>query len=283
MSLIVGNFLFANVKVLRVHGEEGLGCHRLLFETEFALRAFEPEEEQALTQLSGRLAVQGPGGSLCYVGLLQTKNPSALVQGSRQAHQHTEILEAELERLRLERIEDLRAGKGLTFVLDIGGVVQERGRPHRVSTQVTHQVNQGTWVEILGGLGYQRMLLLELPVFDASNAPELASAVGHLERAQQALLGGEWRDAVGRCRDVYECIAQTVGDSEVRDPEVQTLFERARSMDKAARYRTIRRALKLMADAARHVDSQYDWNRTDALSMISMTSAIINQHAHARG
>jgi hypothetical protein len=75
-------------------------------------------------------------------------------------------------------------------------------------------VNQGVWIEVLGQMGYQQTLLIEVPAPDPHAQPELAEAVALLGQAQANLQRGHDRDAVGALRDVLEQL--TLG-AEVED------------------------------------------------------------------
>jgi hypothetical protein len=73
---------------------------------------------------------------------------------------------------------------------------------------LTYPANQGTWGETLGKLGDAKVILLEIPVPDASDSPELATAAKHLANAQQAMAWGHCRKAVGSCRDCLEPLSR---------------------------------------------------------------------------
>jgi len=78
-------------------------------------------------------------------------------------------------------------------------------------------------------MDYRKVMLLELPVPDAHLSPELAAAATSLGQAQQAMARGDYREAVGLCRDVLEEIMRALKDDDNID------FSGAREMDKAKR------------------------------------------------
>lgn len=130
-------------------------------------------------------------------------------------------------------------------------------------------------------MGYQRTLLVEVPMPDPNVQPELADAVTFLAQAQRHLLLGHDRDAVGSLRDVLEQVKLAFGDDDTLDPELnRVLFDHSRSMTKAERLHVVRRALMLVTHPARHRDQvsvAIDWSRIDAAQMISMTAAFVNE------
>jgi len=94
------------------------------------------------------------------------------------------------------------------------------------------------------------------------------------------LLGHD-RDAVGSLRDVLEQVMLAFGDDDAIDPDLnRILFDRSRSMTKGERLRVLRRALMLVTHPARHRDQvsvAIDWSRIDAIHMITMTAAFVNE------
>jgi hypothetical protein len=115
------------------------------------------------------------------------------IEVRQYTNKRSEVLDIELDHRRLEAIEEIRLGEGLTFALSLWGRVTVESTFHNVSHEDSLQVNQGTWVELLGQCGYARTILLEVPVPDIDSAPALAEAVSHVQKAQEALVGGGYR------------------------------------------------------------------------------------------
>jgi len=190
-------------------------------------------------------------------------------------------MEIELDARRVEAIEETRRGGGFLLRLDIRGQLTQGPRPRPAFESIHHPVNQATWVEVLAQMGYGRTLLLEVPMPAIEETPRLADSVKHLEKAQQAMLRGEWREAAGCCRDVLEALADAVGDADVSDPEVKTLFVNARAMGKDARLRSLRRALMIMSPPARHADqvaTAFEWERRDARVLYAAVAMLVSRY-----
>lgn len=183
----------------------------------------------------------------------------------------------DLDRARVEAIEAVRAGGDLSLDVHLHWRLAgdtEASNAERVD------VNQGVWVGVLGQLGYQRTLLIEVPVPDAAAQPELAEAVRLLGDAQGHMLAGRDREAVGALRDVLEAVARALGDDDKDDPVVNELFANQKTLTKAQRLRVVRRALKLVTHPARHRDQVavgIDWGRLDSAQMIAMVAAFVNE------
>ena len=141
-------------------------------------------------------------------------------------------------------------------------------------------IPQGVWVPMLEQMGYQRTLLLEVSIPDADHRPELANAVELLSRSQGLIAEGQYTEAVGICRDVLEEITRALKDENVPDVPVAGLFEQTRQMNKAERLRLLRRAAKVLTHPARHRDevaAAIEWSRIDAVSIVTITAALIQE------
>jgi hypothetical protein len=187
-------------------------------------------------------------------------------------------LEMELDRARLEAIEVRRAGGNLDLTLNLHAeVASPAGATRREFQQVTHHINQGVWVAILEQVGYQRTLLVEMPVPNAQADRRFRRAIDALSDAQRAASWGDYREAVGLCRDVMEAFGEAVGDDDAQTvlPE---LFNGQRQMDKAQRQQLLRRALKVFTHPARHRDSSalaFEWSRADAAAALTISAALL--------
>ena len=83
-----------------------------------------------------------------------------------------------------------------------------------------HPLKRDAWIEILKNVGYAEKILMEFPSLPRSSNPQLAHAFEHLQGAQQSLFQGEYREAVGRCRDVLEALSLGLGEADSTKPEV---------------------------------------------------------------
>lgn len=280
---------FAVANLREVLGEAGLGFFRLLTRVELTLHP-QPSETVRLTEVVGNLKVRSGnsqkfhtlGRSISTGGPLAQEVLSRQIQQAANPQQVSLNLATDLDRRMIEAIEELRLGGDLYFLLDLWGRATVYTDPHYSEIigyeQLTQRVNQGTWVEVLGQMGYQHTMLLEIPV-PGPNAPQaLSNAVGALTQAQHALIQGRYRDAVGACRDALEAFRLVMGDPP-NDPALYQLFQNSNSWDKATRLQLVRRALLTLMHPARHADQvavQHDWDRDDAVAVITMVSALMH-------
>ncbi len=84
---------------------------------------------------------------------------------------------------------------------------------------------------------------------------------------------GEYREAVAACRDVLEEVSRAL-----KDDRIQLNGKEQRDWDKAERLLQLRRALKVVVHPAKHrdeVSAAIEWTRRDAISIVTMTSAVL--------
>jgi hypothetical protein len=185
-----------------------------------------------------------------------------------------------LEPALIRAIEDIRNGGGLSWRLHCSYRLRLRDVDTVLNDVQEISIPQGIWIPLLEQMGYQQTMLLEVPVPDGDRRPELAHAVALLKRSERLIAEGQYIEAVGMCRDVLEEMSRALKDEPEPDPSVQSLFQNTRQMTKAERLRPLRRAAKVVTHPARHRDDvavAIDWSRIDALSIVSITAALIQE------
>lgn len=272
MSFTTNSKVFAEAEISGLQGEAGLGFHRLTVRLKINIHPKPQAEQVLLIDLGGELSVELPGGIRKSIGRLDPRG--GLPLQNREYVWSTEIrLDIEMEPRRIEALEEVRAGGGLGLSIYLNGMALDHNGYHQVSDNLSYRVNQGTWIEILGQLGFARIMLLEVPVPDDVINPALAKAVKHLQQAHGQMLSGHDREAVGCCRDAIEAIQVALGDS-----TASAFPANKRDWDKHHRLRALRQTLIEVCHPARHADevsARFEWNRDDSLSMISMVAGLI--------
>ncbi|MBJ7604586.1 MAG: hypothetical protein JF888_15630 [Candidatus Dormibacteraeota bacterium] len=264
----IGN-RFAEGEVADVRGLAGVGFHRLAIDLKFIVDPH-PAPSPKVTRLVAD--VTGPGNQM--LGRAHPDPNHLPLSAYDFVHEQRVTMTFDLDRRRLEAIEDIRNGGDFQLNLFIYSTLEDTsGNLNQQQLQASTTVNQGVWVRVLEQLGFSRTLLLELEVPSSAGDPGLAAAVVQLQKAQNALIQGEYRDAVGACRDVLEEVSKAVGDD-----RVQLGGKPVRELDKAERLVQLRQALKNVTHPARHRDevaANIDWVRRDAISIVTMTAAVI--------
>ena len=277
-ALMVDDKTFAKLEIKQVTGRHCLGFHRLNIIIDFQLTEHPGKEAPVILNLGGELKVKIQGTDH-IIGKITPSRGGLVLKPFSHSTKASCNFELDLDSLRLEAIEELRDSVGVYFIATIWGTAfSKTNGSHQVSQDLYHNINQGTWVEILAQLGYAKYMLLEIPIAEKNTNPELAQATEHLSSAQKAMMNGNYREAVGCCRDVLESLTTALKDSDTKDPEVQQLFANSKKMDKPARQRVIRKALKVLSNPARHADANaanIEWLRKDATSMITMVATMM--------
>ena len=119
-----------------------------------------------------------------------------------------------VSRAAIEELDAARNGGPVNFSIELHcDIAQASGGGVRTvfSGSESLTVKKGDWVELPEQNGHARRVLLEVDRPDAVNHPELARAVGHLEGAQGHAALGDWRPAVGECRDVLDALKMVLG------------------------------------------------------------------------
>ncbi len=280
-----GSTYFADVDLKRLWGSLGLGFYRLMAEIGITMHNRNPEEKVTVTNIGGELWVHGKDNKEHYLGYLRRQGVDLPLETYPHINTTSISLEAELSPQRISAIEEVRLGEDLSFRLDIFGIAngdrEKDSQPVRATLQ--YRANQSTWIEILEQMGYKRTMLLEVPIAEDEVSPLFAEARNHLQMAQTHLLRGHYRDAVGACRDVMEALSIALNDERDQLPEtIKSWFEDSRSMGKEERIRLMRRAFKVLTNAARHADeiaTSIEWGPVDARVSIIIAAALLQMAA----
>ena len=274
MDLYYENNKLARVRVAGMSGSSGIGFFRLVANLEFTFTS--RDDNVTLFPLTGRLAVGNRD-----VGRLFPL-AAELTKATPRDYPDTIALYADLDRPRVEALEAIRDGGALNVDVHVGGQVmsKQHGLCSLRSASDNYQLNQTGWIDVLRQMGYGETMLVEVPVTDG-----IKKATKFLAAAQKAVGLGNYREAVGACRDVLEAVSMGVDDGDEHDPDFTPLFANTRSKDKQARLRVLRQALKILTHPARHVDEVtvlFDWNREDAVSAIAATAALLRWQSAAK-
>lgn len=281
MSFNFDQWTIAAPGIRRIYGEPAAGFHRLLVDVVFNMPAYPQDKTYRVLELGGELRVRDDKGGQHYVGRMVPAKGSSFLESSAVATIRDTTFGVEVSRGTLDAIEKLRMG-GLTFMAALHGIILGQSGFREVNSQQDHAVNQGTWVEILNHFGYKKLMMIEIPIPDPLQSPNLSKAISYLAEAQSAVVERRFRNAVGSCRDVMESLSAALEDQDEKDLAVKAIFENARSMDKERRFRVVRQAMKVLSNPAHHADAAADqsgWDRMDALSIVAMSAVLLGRFA----
>lgn len=269
---------FAEISIGEIRGNQGLGFHRLQIEFEFQIKEQPQGPQTTIIQLGGDLHLAPYSDVRAYLGRLAPCSYFHPISSNPQSSSRKERLEIELDPRRLESIEEKRDGGDIGIAVDLCGMYVIDNRHGAFQVQGEKRLPQGAWTEILGQMGYMEYLLIEVPMPDKDISPEFAEAVNHLAAAKTALFNGHYKEAVSCCRLTLDAIRTAKGDKHLKNTDWIQCIEKTKILDKPERIRLIRRALYDLSSAAHHDDEvcrKFDWDRKDAVAMISMMATLI--------
>jgi len=286
--LTLGGSIFAEVDLRTLQGGQGLGFYRLIAQVDITTYGRQSGQEIAVTNVHGELWVRGRENSEFFLGYMRRQGTDMPLVTYQNTSKNYVPFEIELDPRRIASVERIRCGGDLFFKLKLYGVTSggPRDNPQPANVELQYRANQSTWIELLDQMGYQRTLLLEIPMPGEKDIPQFQKAAEYLQTSQTHMLRGHFRDAVGTCRDVLELISSGLNDEIDQPPDViKSWFESTREMDKGARLRLVRRSLKILTHPARHADevsTSFEWGPTDAIGAVMMTAALFQLAAENR-
>ena len=200
-------------------------------------------------------------------------------------------LEIELDARRIEWIEQQRAGKSLEAKLRIALQVQVFGNTKDLPNfsfglveassiygEIPLACPDTQWREnVLPGLGYGKVIALELPAVSVDACKELAHSFKALEKAQRHFQQGLYDDAVAACRvalDPFFEMVEKEGEPDKRIPKLKKSWERTIG---AATYQWLDAtlsAIKTTANKPHHSPNPH-FDRFEAQLLLVVTTAVI--------
>jgi hypothetical protein len=281
----------AEATIVGIDGAPGLGFYRLLVRLDIGLYPGGNNQTATLIPYGGELLVHAADGRQYHVGRLGPMGNNYLVEAINIKANQQVWFSVELDRTRLQAIEEIRAGGDLFFVLNLFVLLQwgaERFKYHQQVTPPSHRVNLKTWAEMREQMGAGRTVLIEVPEPDASRFPALVEPIKHWNEAWQAWFRSDYHDTIAKCRLTVESLSHTLGDA--TGPSFKTLLKAfaddQKAMDKTARMQLVRRALENLCHPPHHADpaaAQIKWTRNDAEFALTACSGLLHLYAAEGG
>ena len=146
---ILNGRVVAEVKISRFQGQVGLGFYRLLVQLDLVFMRMPEGEGAIIHELTGDLQIEGR-----YAGSLRLFQELGQFSIGQYEGSLPVLLVADLSLRQLQAIEDLRQGKGLTIGVNTsmtcwGKLHGGTGLLRASSGYLSHQMNQGAWIEVL--------------------------------------------------------------------------------------------------------------------------------------
>jgi len=219
-----------------------------------------------LRDLRGELRLQEHGGT---VASIEWAGPRRFVRSD--GHEHRIETVCELDRMRVERIEELRNGSAPTFHLQLWPTLVASGEwLDSETTVVLATVPRDTWVAILDGWNHSQTAVLEVP-FAEVRSDQFKKAVRHLTKARQWLSDGEYTAVVSECRLAIDGLFVDLDETD-KSKLARQLMPAVPS-ERADRYSAVVKALKDVAAEAHHKSA--DFGRAEAMFVLQSVSHAI--------
>lgn len=144
------------------------------------------------------------------VGYLHWAGQRHFVRSSSYGSENQIDLVCDLDALRIERIEEHRAGREAVFWLALWpSLVDNRGFLDSSVQTIRASIPRDKWVGVLGALTDARVTLLEI-TSPSLEAPEFDAAIGHLREARTRVDHGDFDESIACCRRAIEAIAKAL-------------------------------------------------------------------------
>lgn len=289
MSLSVDDYTVADFAVRKVHGMKCLGFGFLRFETKLDLLSERPGRSLALVDVCGTVnACPANGSAFVPLGNLVLPNGFRVTRqppgtpGTSPLPCHPDW-GLELALPKFSALERARSGGSLRFALKIKARFQREDRTFvDAYDDAECHVDQSEWIKAIGDMGYQKMTLIEVPLFDEDTDSRFALAGRYLQDATLSMRRGDWREAVGKCRSALEAAESSIGDGE----SVADIFKTKKSqrdLSRDERLMVLRKALLVCVHPAQHGDatsSAIVYTAEDASAFVTLTAAVLRRLAH---
>jgi hypothetical protein len=281
--LTVGSTQSAVRVVLKsINVRRGVGVSRFMF-------TFEINSKQQVVAgcplwLGGRVEVLERHGRVSpYLATFQPQaQPISLPQlGVDQTVQPTLTVSDR----QLQLIEENRSSSGIQLDIYLSGYAIQDGQHVPVGeAQISHQVSQSDWIDLLDKTSYRRVLLLELDAPDPHADPDLAEAIDYFAQAQHRYLEGEWRLTVESLRQSLASLVGKKADDEDQGTDVQDAFRDIRKESRETRVgyeprlELVRQAAKFLCDLGAHPEVA-ETRRHHARGALVMVGGLLHMFA----
>src|SRR5882762_2969090 len=154
----------AEVGVIRVSGEPALGFYRLEVTVE-VLPKRKTLNIQSIARFGGELLLKATAGGrpLPLASLQPYSNGPTSLPWNTDGERLYLYLVADLDRSRLDALEEIRAGRDIIMTVRLNVELQEGVSTNGAVLLMDHPLKRDAWIEILKNVGYAEKILMEFP------------------------------------------------------------------------------------------------------------------------
>ena len=275
MSLMVHNYIMADVQTTDVIGERGLGTYMLKFSITFAIPNQYPGDPAGMLidDLRANVWVQPANQGRLLLGPGEFEQP-LIIRRLNHATSQPSLSRVMLSDRQLLALEEFRGNGGLVFEIELIGLAHAPNGTHCATDNVRVEVNLSDWVKVLQSLGVADSFVVgvEAPL-DAP--PQMANAVEYLKKARRALAAGEYEQTVSFCRQSLDSLRST-------SPTLKELSESVRNgksngFSKSQRAAALYNAVRNYTHLGHHLDDAGQpalFSRRDAVMVLTTTASL---------
>lgn len=201
------------------------------------------------------------------------------------------LIEIELDTRRIEWLEQQHAGKSFEARLRVSLQVQVFGSPNdspnfpfglieasAIYGEIPFTCPDSQWREkVLPGLGYGKVITIELPAVGLDACKELTHSFLALEKAQKHFKLGHYDDAVGACRVALDPFFELIEKDDEPGKRIPKLKKSWESILGEATYRWLETALGAIKTAANkpHHSPNSHFDRFGAQMLLMVTTTLV--------
>jgi hypothetical protein len=277
MSLNVHSHIIAELQIVGLSGERGLGINSLKFSVNMTVvNGSEGEPAMYIDSLRASIAARASTGATRYLGTAEFEFPLVL-RRLPHASQTYSLLRLDLSESQLLALDEIRGSGGLMFEVKIAGLAHSPRDTHAAQDLVSYAVNLTQWAELMSQLEFSDAFAVgvELPV---TASQHFASSVNFLRVARRQLAAGEYDSVVSACRQALDSLSAMVEDREAVVASRANKGTRPRDKSKLQRALDIFDAVRHYTNLAHHVDEQGRpeiYSRRDAATILTTACSLV--------
>ncbi len=263
-----------NFRCEGVSGLLAIGGHFLRFSVHYTAQPWNPDWSERPSIFRGvraAIEVADNGGRLATVG---PERP-IVIEHHKYPQSSTSLFELLLTAWQIERLEEIRRGGKLEFLLRFAAErIGQNGRAV-VDADIRVPVAESDWLTVLAQMQFGDYLLCEIPIEYGDNET-LREAWVALDKARDLLYQGHYKNVVAECRTAIEATIEAFKLQQRLSDAVKEKKNAHRDMLKDGRILNLYDAVRHVCQLAVHIDAanQYvDFSRREAVLIYSATAA----------
>lgn len=200
----------ASVSFSGMSGQNALGGWRLLFTLTFETKQVSQAphlscKAEGIYDLRAHVSVSTESAAQVFLGVAHCRQQRSMtIRDYNQQEGRT--FDLTLLDGQLAALEKMRGAGGVTFHFDVYAEGNGTVGPWALETTLKKEFNLSEWTKFLRDLGAAEYLCVPLLLPKAASGDPHESAINYLRQAQSFMLQGEYRAAVGSCREALELL-----------------------------------------------------------------------------